>query len=125
VTIPSARGMDAPALRNDAEEILRAIALDMESAQSGEEQVLKSRGHKARTMTKGIVQQKRMAVLAFFEGFTLNEMVSEYRALRATVIRLWLANPVAREQGLSTSSSVSRKESTRRSRNRLRASRIG
>jgi hypothetical protein len=35
--------------------------------------------------------------LRFFDGFTLDEMVSEYRALRATVIRLWLANPVARK----------------------------
>jgi signal transduction histidine kinase len=87
--------MDARALRNDAKEILLAIALDMESSQSDEEQAVKSRGRKARSHGKGDTAAESHGGTRFFDGFTLNEMVSEYRALRATVVRLWLANPGA------------------------------
>jgi signal transduction histidine kinase len=94
-TIPSAGGMDARALRNDAKEVLLAIALDMETSQSDEEQAVKSRGGKARSHDKSDTAAESHGGTRFFDGFTLNEMVSEYRALRATVIRLWLATPVA------------------------------
>jgi hypothetical protein len=97
-TIPSAGGMDARALRNDAKEILLAIALDMESSQSDDEQAVKSRGRKARSHDQGDTAAELHGGTRFFDGFTLNEMVSEYRALRATVVRLWLANPGAGKQ---------------------------
>jgi signal transduction histidine kinase len=97
-TIPSAGGMDARALRNDAKQILLAIALDMESLQSGEEQAVKSMGRKARSNDRDDTAAESHGGTRFFDGFTLNEMVSEYRALRATVVRLWLANPVAEKQ---------------------------
>jgi signal transduction histidine kinase len=93
-TIPSAAGMDARALRNDAREILLTIALDMESAQSAEEQSIKSKGLKARSSDKDS-DATTHASARFLEGFSLDEMVSEYRALRASVIRLWMAQPGA------------------------------
>jgi signal transduction histidine kinase len=91
-TIPSAAGMDTQGLRDDAKEILFAIALDMEYAQSGEEQSVKSRGLKVRNGAQDS-DATTHASRRFIDGFSLNEMVSEYRALRASVIRLWLAQP--------------------------------
>jgi hypothetical protein len=44
------------------------------------------------------MRHETLATHRFFDGFTLNEMVSEYRALRATVVRLWLANTGAGKQ---------------------------
>jgi signal transduction histidine kinase len=93
-SIPSATGMDSRSLRDDAKNILLAIALDMESAQTGLEQFEKSMGRKA-----PISDQDSEATIhgsdRFLEGFSLKEMVSEYRALRASVIRLWLMQPEA------------------------------
>ena len=94
ITIPSAAGLDTRALRDDAKAILFTIALEMESAQSGEEQALKSKGLKVRSGDNDS-DATTHASGRFIEGFSLNEMVSEYRALRASVIRLWLAQPAA------------------------------
>jgi signal transduction histidine kinase len=96
-TIPSAGGMDARALRNEAKEVLLAIVLDMERSQTDEEQAAKSKGRKARSHDKDTAAESHGGT-RFFDGFTLSEMVSEYRALRATVVRLWLENPEAGEQ---------------------------
>ena len=91
ITIPSAAGMDTQALRDDAKEILLTIALDMESAQSDEEQSIKSKGLKLSNGDKDS-DATIHASGRFIDGFSLPEMVSEYRALRASVIRLWSAH---------------------------------
>lgn len=82
---------DPATLRDHAEDILRATASDMMSAQTAAQQSDKSKGDgdagadsvrvdKASTLHgAGRVQS----------GFDLMALVSEYRALRATVIRLW------------------------------------
>lgn len=93
-TIPSAAGMDKRALRNDAKEVLLTIALDMEDSQSDKEQSIKSKGLKARN-GGGETDAATHASGRFIEGFSLDEMVSEFRALRASVIRLWLKQPEA------------------------------
>jgi signal transduction histidine kinase len=93
-SIPASRGMNAIALRDDAKEILLAIALDMETSQSGEEQSVKSKGRKVGPCgTEG--DATTHASGRFLDGFSLDEMVSEFRALRASVIRLWLVQPDA------------------------------
>jgi signal transduction histidine kinase len=89
-TVPSAKGMDRAALRNDAEQMLKAIARDMATPQSDREQHAKSEGdQQTATPTMGVAAtlhgEQRFAV-----GFDLDEMVSEFRALRASVIRLWI-----------------------------------
>jgi signal transduction histidine kinase len=86
-TIAAAAEMDTAALRNDAEKILKTIAAEMEALQSDEEQMSKSRG-KASPSTDATAAEGH-AVGRQAEGFSVNEMVSEYRALRASVIRLW------------------------------------
>lgn len=84
--------MDVSALRDDAEAILRACARDMTTTQSLVEQRSKSHGHGG----AGGVASERLddassvhGVGRVGSGFNLNEMVSEYRALRASVLALW------------------------------------
>lgn len=91
-TIPSAHSLDREALRNDAERILAAIALDMETPQSDEEQADKSKGLKRRVTGSSDTAAESHAIARFSEGFDFKEMASEYRALRATVVRLWLTS---------------------------------
>lgn len=83
--------MDVIALRDHAEEILRGTARDMASAQTAEQQAEKSRGRGG-----GRVETARLdrasyehAIGRLGSGFNLVEVVSEYRALRASVLRLW------------------------------------
>jgi signal transduction histidine kinase len=84
--------MDVLALRDDVEAILRACARDMRMAQTGAEQANKSKGHGG----AGGATSNRMdnassvhGVGRVGSGFNLNEVVSEYRALRASALRLW------------------------------------
>ncbi|MBD2115121.1 HAMP domain-containing histidine kinase [Nodosilinea sp. FACHB-141] len=80
------------ALRDDAEAMLRATARDMQSGQSLAQQASKSKGH------GGSVDEEsdrldnasaRHGVGRVGWGFDILEVVSEYRALRASVLRLW------------------------------------
>jgi len=77
------------ALRDHASQILRAIAEDIESNQTDLEQTYKSKGFapiaeatRTAAMTHG--------ALRFLSGFDLRQLASEFRALRASVLRLWL-----------------------------------
>ncbi|HWU98629.1 MAG TPA: HAMP domain-containing sensor histidine kinase [Oxalicibacterium sp.] len=76
-------------IRDHAEQILRAIAVDIDTRQSPGEQLDKSRGMSSdKTATTGasIHGTARQG-----DGFTLLQLTAEYRALRATVQRLWFA----------------------------------
>jgi signal transduction histidine kinase len=88
--IPGAK-MDSLALRDHAADILRATASDMGSAQSATERTAKSRGHihyvDDRLSLNGASEDHAIGRLG--AGFGLLEVVSEYRALRASVLRLW------------------------------------
>lgn len=76
-------------IRDHAEQILRAIALDIDTDQSSKQQQDKSQGLSPDTLAvsgasiHGIARQT--------DGFTLLQLTAEYRALRATVQRLWFA----------------------------------
>lgn len=85
--------MTSLALRDHARQILLAIAEDIESTQSELEQAYKSKGfapiaEAARTaaMTHG--------ALRYLAGFDLRQLAAEFRALRASVLRLWLKHGV-------------------------------
>ena len=91
-TVHSAKGMDRKALRNDAEWILTTIARDMQTAQSRSEQEAKSKDTRPPRKNAAETAAEAHGAQRFVSGFDLNEMVSEYRALRASVIRLWTAN---------------------------------
>ena len=82
--------MDGLALRDHAEDILRATARDMRSAQSETEQSDKSKGRRRGEQGAALNgASEAHAVERLGSGFDLMEMVSEYRALRASVLRLW------------------------------------
>ncbi len=81
------RPMTALELRDHADEILTAIVADMGAAQSARSQSAKSKGHSEAGPLQDI--GKIHAALRIDNGFKLAHMVSEYRALRASVLRLW------------------------------------
>jgi diguanylate cyclase (GGDEF)-like protein/PAS domain S-box-containing protein len=85
--IPSARHMNMATLEDHAREILFAIAADLEQAQSAHEQEEKSKGRGPRSQTESAAEMHGISRL--LEGFTINETMSEFRALRASVLRLW------------------------------------
>ena len=84
---PAAHDMSVLALQDHAKPILEEIALDMETRQSPEQQEEKSQGlapddeHSAAAV-HGTLRQ--------ISDFSLVQLAAEFRALRATVLRLWL-----------------------------------
>ncbi|MFW9086978.1 sensor histidine kinase [Pseudomonas sp. P2758] len=94
---PAAEGMDALALRDHAVQMLRTIAADLQTSQSPEESTLKSHGNAPRSNDD--TPAETHADLRHASGFTLEQMIAEYRALRASVLALWLpSSDVSREQ---------------------------
>lgn len=76
-------------LRNSAADILSAIALDMRTTQDAAQQQTKSRGDNPapRSPFNHVAHQHAEDWLA--HGFSINDVVAEFRALRATVLRRW------------------------------------
>jgi signal transduction histidine kinase len=83
------RLMTVPALRDDAEQLLRFIAADIESSQSQAERRDKSLGRGAQPDVAESAAHQHGRSRAV-DHFTFAEMVSEYRALRAAVTGMWL-----------------------------------
>jgi signal transduction histidine kinase len=88
-TIPAAEGMDPKALRDHAEKMLKAFAQDLRQYQSAAQQAAKSKGKAPEPLSKDDTAATSHGTDRFVEGFDLKALVSEYRALRATVTRLW------------------------------------
>ncbi|MEP6501785.1 MAG: HAMP domain-containing sensor histidine kinase [Betaproteobacteria bacterium] len=80
------------ALRDDAAAILMEVARDMGTAQSSGEQQAKSQGEGAPDLAQPAPPSHAHAMQRVRSGFEVNQMVSEFRALRATVLRLWSAS---------------------------------
>jgi hypothetical protein len=68
--------------------MLRAISADLRNPQTREEQERKSRGQALPAMAETAAQTH--AVLRATSGFSIRQLVSEYRALRASVLRQYL-----------------------------------
>ena len=81
--------MDALGLRDHAGEILLATVADMRSSQSSAERIAKSKGHQREASATLSGASEQHAIGRLGSGFDLLELVSEYRALRASVLRLW------------------------------------
>jgi signal transduction histidine kinase len=84
---PASNEMTPLALRNHIHQILAFIVSDIKSSQSNSEQVQKSHGKKQKA--SGATAAETHAALRLAGGFNIDQMVSEYRALRASVIKLW------------------------------------
>jgi len=86
---PAGEEMSNLALTDHAEAILRAVAIDIETRQSKQQQYEKSQGDEIDSgeeeSAAAIHGRLRQA-----SNFSLLELSSEFRALRATVLRLWL-----------------------------------
>src|ERR1700679_2403300 len=87
--LPAAADMDSLALRDHAEQLLRAIAKDISSPQNDEEREQKSKGRAARPMEARNTEAETHALLRAQSGFTMNQLGAEYRSLRASVLYLW------------------------------------
>jgi hypothetical protein len=85
---PAAETMDSLTLRDHAKLILEAVARDIETSQTDREQSDKSKGL-AHVLAGKETAATTHGALRQIAGFDLEQLGSEYRALRASVIRLW------------------------------------
>jgi len=76
-------------LRDHAREILQEIVADLGRPQTAEQQKEKSEGQDLENIDKKSPAAIH-GTLRQASGFTLTQLTAEYRALRATVLRLWL-----------------------------------
>ena len=81
--------MSARELRDHAREILTELAQDIETTQSAQQQSDKSKGEELQA-GHGESAAAAHGTDRHYSGFTLTELAAEFRALRATVLRLWL-----------------------------------
>ncbi len=98
---PAAETMSALALRNHAKEILLAMARDLEAAQTDAQQTDKSKGW-APVLEGRETAAATHGALRHLVGFDLRQLASEYRALRASVLKLWREHHSVRESPLLT-----------------------
>ena len=87
--LPAAEHMKPLELRDHAKEILQAIAIDLSMPQTGEEQAAKSKGLAPGMFRAPETAAQTHAILRAKSGFDIQQLASEYRALRASVLRLW------------------------------------
>jgi signal transduction histidine kinase len=87
---PPALTMDDRALRDHAKQMLTAIARDLTTAQSDQQQADKAQG-KAPAAAHDTAAETH-AEARLLSGYTIEQLVSEYRALRSSVLTLWTAH---------------------------------
>lgn len=88
--LPPAKELSDEALRDHAKLLLQHMAADIEQPQTGEAQHSKSRGNQPGNAPLLTEAAKADAEQRLRQGFSLSEMLAEYRALRACVIRGWM-----------------------------------
>jgi len=87
---PASASMTSSELRDHAKQILEAVAADLRTSQSPEEQADKSMGLAAAPFGAPETAAQTHAVLRAKSGYDINQLASEYRALRASVLSLWI-----------------------------------
>ena len=97
--LPAAASMSTIALRDHARQILLAIAADMRTHQDNRQQKEKSLGHGPESPDAPDTAATIHGGLRHEVGFDLVQLVAEYRALRASVLRLWVRDGAARASG--------------------------
>lgn len=83
--------MGIPALRDHANEMLTVIVADLNTFETKAEKSEKSKGNAPAEASGEKTAAEKHGGERADSGFTVDQMVSEYRALRASVIRLWIA----------------------------------
>jgi signal transduction histidine kinase len=89
--MPLGELMPLATLRDHAQTMLEVIASDLETPQTAREQSDKARGLASFDQRLSTAAAKHGSGRAA-SGFTVVQMVAEFRALRASVIRLWTAH---------------------------------
>jgi hypothetical protein len=87
--LPGAQHLDPDELRDEAQQILEAVAQDLTTVQTRGEQADKSRGLILRPIGAPATAAQTHALLRARSGFAITQLAAEYRALRASVLRLW------------------------------------
>jgi hypothetical protein len=87
--VPAADHMGSLELREHAEQILNAIIADLQTPQTREEQSAKSMGLAPLLFPAPKTAAQNHGILRAKGGFDIAQLASEYRALRASVLRLW------------------------------------
>lgn len=88
---PASNKMTADALKDHIEMMLTFIADDLEAYQTNAEQLTKSQGDGPSREDGQRSAAEVHAALRLNDGFDIDQMISEYRALRASVTKLWIA----------------------------------
>jgi signal transduction histidine kinase len=86
---PASTTMNIEGLRDHADQMLTAIATDLGTPQDRFEQAEKSKGNAEADDAEATTAAEEHGAGRAESGFTVEQMVAEYRALRASVIRLW------------------------------------
>jgi signal transduction histidine kinase len=79
--------LDPATLRDHAAQILKTVAADLETPQTESERDAKSKGQGDRNQSESAAETH--ADYRRMSGFAIEAMITEYRALRASVLRLW------------------------------------
>ena len=87
--LPAAASMPSLELQDHARQILEAVAADLSAPQSREAQVAKSMGLAPAPFPARETAAQTHAVLRAKSGYDIQQLASEYRALRASVLSLW------------------------------------
>ncbi|MFM0512885.1 ATP-binding protein [Paraburkholderia sp. RL17-373-BIF-A] len=88
--LPAAARIEPMGLRDHAQQILEAVAKDLRTSQSSEVQREKSLGGGPSLIAASETAAQTHALLRARAGFNINQLAAEYRALRASVLRLWM-----------------------------------
>ncbi|MCC8402307.1 sensor histidine kinase [Paraburkholderia sp. MMS20-SJTN17] len=88
--LPAAANLEAPGLRDHAQQILLAVVKDLRTSQTREAQREKSMGRAPVLIDATETAAQTHALLRARAGFNINQLAAEYRALRASVLRLWI-----------------------------------
>lgn len=89
--LPAASSMSRLRLRDHAAQLLEVIAQDLAQAQTLTQQLEKSKGQAPVDPNLPDRAAHVHALMRAQDGFDINQVAGEYRALRASVLRLWVA----------------------------------
>ena len=90
--LPAAAHLDREALRDHLPLILSAVAVDLRTPQTAAEEREKSEGRAPPAPGAPETAAQTHALLRAKSGFRIEQLVAEYRALRAGVLRLWIGS---------------------------------
>ena len=88
--LPVAAAMDVVALRDHANGMLDVVVRDLETAETEHERDEKSRGNRDAAAGAPVTEASKHGGVRAASGFSVASMVAEFRALRASVISLWM-----------------------------------